>query len=132
MNLKTLTLVCGLAVFSVSCAHKNKDKKDDLAKTTKQEIKLVDHKVSVDESQGAYTCDVLKDKRLITLDKNEGRCEIHYTKFGEKAQVAWARATPSLCTEVFARIRKNIEDRGFQCTTLNKKQEKENRETASR
>ena len=31
-------------------------------------------------------------------------------------QVAWAEAHPEICTDVFGRIRTNIEGRGFKCT----------------
>lgn len=68
----------------------------------------------------AYTCQVLDDKRIVEFKTESGRCEIHYTKFGNSESVAWGQATPSICTDVFARIRTNIEQKGFACQDLNK------------
>lgn len=82
------------------------------AKKAKPEVKTA--------SDGQYTCQVLNDKRIVEYRKENGRCEIHYTKFGSSEQVAWAEATPSLCAEVFGKIRTNIEGRGFECTSTPK------------
>lgn len=62
-----------------------------------------------------YSCQVLKDKRVVEFKSTPGRCEIFYTKLGETERVAWAEATPSICTDVFAKIRTNIEEKGFSC-----------------
>lgn len=112
MKLGTLIILGSAFAFSVSCTHGNKvtkSEKEKIVKVDKEKVKLV--------KKTAYTCVVNKDTRLITLDKANKRCEIHYTKFGKKAQVAWAQATPSICSDVFSKIRTNIESRGFTCTT---------------
>lgn len=67
-----------------------------------------------------YSCQVLDDKRIVEFKKESGRCEIHYTKFGNSEQVAWAEATPSLCSEVYDKIRTNIEGKGFTCQNISK------------
>ena len=78
------------------------------------------------DSLERYTCTVGADKRLIEIARTKGRCEVHYTKSGEDASVAWAEATPSLCTEVFGRIRNNIESAGFKCDPKLAQQEARN------
>lgn len=67
-----------------------------------------------------YSCQVLDDKRIVEFKKENGRCEIHYTKFGNSSEVAWAEATPSLCSEVYEKIRTNIEGKGFTCQNISK------------
>ncbi len=77
----------------------------------------VEKKVS---SGNMYMCQVNEDKRLVEFKKENGRCEIHYTKYGTSEQVAWAEATPTICPEVFDRIRTNIEGKGFTCQSISK------------
>ena len=127
MKLGTLLILGSALAFTVSCGHKKK-----VAEQTTPETKVNANSLAKTElgKDGAYTCLVGKDQRLITFDQGKKRCEIHYTKFGERSQVAWAQATPTICTEVYGKIRKNIEDRGFTCTT--KVDIKKPHETASR
>ncbi len=85
--------------------------------TAVKEAPKVEKKVS---AGNVYSCQVYEDKRLVEFKQENGRCEIHYTKFGSSEQVAWAEATPSLCPEVFERIRTNIEGKGFTCQNVSK------------
>lgn len=71
-------------------------------------------------SEQQYTCTVNGDKRIVEYKTNNGRCEIHYTKQGTSEEVAWGQATPSICSDVFARIRSNIEGKGFSCESVSK------------
>ena len=102
-------------LFAIGCANKEK------IESTKQEEKAqvkVEQEQTIAKSSDAdksITCNVNKDKRVISLDKSPKRCEVFYTKFGEKSQVAWAEATPSICTDVMSKIRTNIENKGFKC-----------------
>ena len=99
-----LTLV-GFLSLTVSCAHKAQV--TETAKETKIE-KKVEKKAEVKKAL-VYTCLVGKDKRTITLDKKDKRCEVQYTKFGDQQQVAWAENTPAICDRAFNSIRSNIE-----------------------
>ena len=103
-------------LFTAACAQKQKSGDIVEAKAPeKQEQTLAQKNIS----DQAYQCTVNKDTRLVEFDKSTKRCEIHYTKFGEKMQVAWAENTPSICNDVFAKIRTNIESKGFKCQSLN-------------
>lgn len=86
------------------------DKSDKATQTTTAKAKAPEK-----SNSERYTCTVGKDKRLVEINRTTGRCEVHYTKSGEDNSVAWAEATPSICTEVFGRIRNNIESAGFKC-----------------
>ena len=104
-----ITLI-GFLGLTVSCAHKQ-----PAQETAKAETK-VEKKVEKKQKRDiAYTCLVGKDKRTITLDKKEKRCEVHYTKYGEQNQVAWAESTPAICDRAFNNIRSNIEGSGYKC-----------------
>ena len=98
--------------LTVSCAHKQ-PKQEAVKLETKVEKKVAVKKA--DKNQLAFTCLVGKDKRVITLDKKEKRCEVEYTKFGDSEQVAWAESTPAICDRAFNSIRSNIESSGYQC-----------------
>ena len=95
-------------------------KKEQATKVDKSQVtaaKKAEAKADKKENLERYTCVVGKDKRLVEIDRStKGRCEVHYTKLGDENSVAWAQATPSICTEVFGRIRTNIESAGFECT----------------
>ncbi len=99
-------------IFTAACAQKKKS--GDVI-----EAKALEKKQEKSLSGRAYTCMVNKDTRLVEFDRSAQRCEIHYTKFGEKMKVAWAENTPSICTAVFSKIRTNIESKGFKCQSLN-------------
>lgn len=109
--------------LAASCAHKNKQ----VDQQEKQAKSKIETQAKADQS---YICQVGKDKRKVSLVKNPKRCEVFYKKFGEKNQIAWAEATPSLCSEVYSKVRKNIESKGFKCMSENKQAEAK-RETAS-
>lgn len=135
------SLIIAMVAFlglTVSCAHKNQT--EGIDQQAKAEAGL-EKKAEKKEEQKqadmqAFTCLVGKDKRLVTLDKKEKRCEVNYTKYGDQQQVAWAEATPSICDQAYDSIRSNIEQSGFQCndgTELKieeKKEEKKAPETA--
>ena len=101
-------------LLTVACAHKAEKPAAETKAEMKQEATVVKKQIKKDKS---ITCLVNKDSRIISLDKKPKRCEVFYTKFGEKAQVAWAEATPSICTNVMQKIRKNIEEKGFKCVS---------------
>ena len=113
MRASSLLVLIGFLGFTVSCAHKPSI--DEGAKDV-VEAKQTEHKVEKKQADAkAYTCLVGKDQRLVTLDKREKRCEVNYTKFGDTQQVAWAEATPGICTDAFDKIRTNIEGSGYKC-----------------
>ena len=113
-------IIAAIAVlFCVSCSHKQKAK--DTASAQQTEMNSKDQQIGHSD-QNSYFCVVNKDKRVIKMDKSQKRCEVHYTKFGEKSQVAWAENTPSICSDVYDRIRTNIESKGFKCQAMNENQ----------
>ena len=108
MKLRTVLCVVAIAGLSTACAQKEK-------KELKKETQQTEQKVEKNSSSLSYACLVGKDLRRIETEKTTKRCEIHYTKFGEKSQVAWAEATPKICSRVRDQIRKNIESKGYKC-----------------
>ena len=120
---KVLKILVFLSLsLSVACAtNTNKSTSTDKATSTSSVKSTLNKKLDVKTKlKTSYTCLVKKDKREVTLDNQPKRCEVHYTKFGDKTQVVWAQSTPSICTDVYSKIRKNIEDRGFKCTDNSK------------
>lgn len=103
-------------LLTAACAQKKKSGDILEAKAPEKKEELVTQQKVADQ---AYKCTVNKDTRLVEFDKSDKRCEIHYTKFGEKMQVAWAENTPSICNDVFSKIKSNIESKGFKCQPLN-------------
>ncbi|MEM7646392.1 MAG: hypothetical protein AAF203_05740 [Pseudomonadota bacterium] len=136
MRARSAMILLAFAGLTISCAHK-----PTLHDTEVVENKIeqkVDKKEIKKDNEIAYTCLVGQDKRTVRLDKKEKRCEVHYQKFGEIAQVAWAESTPSICDRAFNSIRSNIEGSGFKCVDgteiqMDKKkmEEKKPLETAS-
>lgn len=118
MRASSLVVLVGFLGLTVSCAHQQKsvDEGAKVAKVEKKVEKKTEKKAEKKVAQDkAYTCLVGKDQRLITLDHREKRCEVNYTKFGDTQQVAWAEATPTICSDAFQNIRSNIEGSGYRC-----------------
>ena len=122
--IRKIIFMSALSLMAMGCAQKQKSGELISAKKEVQVQKET-------SPEHFYTCKVNKDTRVIELDKEQGRCEVHYTKFGEKSQVAWAESTPSICTEVFGKIRENIEAKGFKCESQTAKVDKAHRDAAS-
>ena len=136
MRASSLIVLVGFLGLTVSCAHKQPVVDEGAKDQAKVETKIEKKEIKQAENQ-AYTCLVGQDERVVTLDKQEKRCEVSYTKFGDIKQVAWAEATPSICEKAYDGIRSNIEGAGYQCqegTQFKKKDDKEDkkpRETAA-
>ncbi|MGE4133765.1 MAG: hypothetical protein AB7F86_19160 [Bdellovibrionales bacterium] len=111
-------LMVSVLALTAGCA--TKKKKTDVAEAPKPAVKTeAPAKVTTEEKtlEGRYyTCQVLKDKRVVQFKTDKGRCEIHYTKFGSEEQVAWGEATPTICSDAYEKIRSNIEAKGFKCS----------------
>lgn len=116
-----LTLGC-MSLIAVSCAHKPVETKDTAKLTTelpavKEEAKPMDNKaVEAKKGDVSLNCVLGQDSRIITLQKGEKRCEVHYTKSGNLNNIAWGEQTPSICDKVFDNVRSNIEKGGFKCS----------------
>ena len=120
MSKNIFTVIIAMSVFTVSCAHKkvepNFAKKDLEITTPKLEEKSqakTDQKTK--DNHFAFNCKLGEDSRTLILQKGDKRCEVHYTKSGNKEQIAWAEQTPSLCDKVFDQVKTTIEKGGFQC-----------------
>jgi hypothetical protein len=134
MKFRMVMVVLALAVLSVSCAHKSVDVKKTDEATVAQKVENKKDVVTKGDAL-TYYCKVHKDIRQVNVEKAAGRCEVFYTKYGEREQVAWAEATPTLCGDVSQKIRKNIEGAGFLCAedvNALKAQEETPRKTASK
>lgn len=128
MKIRSLTIIMCSALFTVSCASKKLSVDEGQKQAKKEPAKKV--LVKNDKEAEAYTCLVAGDRRIITLDRKEKRCEVSYTKFGKKEQMAWGESHPKICDDVFTNIRSNIEKRGFKCED-GLASKKEERKTAS-
>lgn len=120
MKANLTIILVGVLSLTVSCASKNKGEQEVVQNEQKMEQTIeqkaeVKQEIANKDKELAYTCLVGKDKRTVTLDKKEKRCEVHYTKFGDQQQVAWAESTPSICDDVFGKIRTNLEGSGSRC-----------------
>lgn len=118
MNSKLILALCSASIFAVSCAHKTVAlKKTEVVQEKPVELKQeVAPVIAKKDNNLSYTCLVGQDKRTITLQKGDKRCEVHYSKSGAENQMAWAEKTPSICDNVFDNIRTNIEKGGFKCS----------------
>ena len=132
MRFAMIVFLMGALGMTVSCAHKQKDQAQAEQKLEAKKIITV-KAVDKDKKQEAFTCLVGKDQRTVTIDRKAKRCEVHYTKHGEKQQVAWAESTQDICTKAFSNIRGNIEKNGYKCQDGLKaiKKGEKTRETAS-
>ena len=87
--MKKLIGVAILLSMTVACAQKAKKsdsaKADMAASQTADDIKSKNLE-GKNLAENSYKCVVNKDTRIIQMDKGTNRCEVHYTKFGEKAQ----------------------------------------------
>lgn len=128
MKLRPLYVLLCSALFVVSCAHKKMSVDEGQGKNKSEAAKK--ELVKTDSAQG-YTCLVAGDKRIVTLDRKEKKCEVSYTKFGKRKQIAWGQSNPKICDDVYANIRTNIEKRGFKCEASLGAKKKEDRKTAS-
>ncbi len=114
------TAIFAMSAVTVSCAHKNANpnfaKKDlEVTGPHKLEEKAAKTDEKAKENNFAFNCKLGQESRTLILQKGDKRCEVHYTKSGNKEQIAWAEQTPSLCDKVFDQVKSTIEKGGFQC-----------------
>ncbi|MCB0357128.1 MAG: hypothetical protein KDD40_08980 [Bdellovibrionales bacterium] len=128
---KKIIYLSGLFILSVACAHKKPQPTTNISPESTQASSIEHNKTPDAKPVQKVTCLVNDDQRTILLDKQPQRCEVFYTKFGEKSQVAWAEATPSLCRDVLNKIKTNIESKGFKCEAHTDSQKTAKRDTAS-
>jgi hypothetical protein len=120
MNIRTSLAIGLLSVLAVSCAHKKIEQETVTTNEVPVSKKIEKEKVIVKSEKSSnglsMNCVLNKDSRVITLQKGEKRCEVHYTKFGELNEIAWGEKTPSICDNVFENVKSNIEKGGFKCS----------------
>jgi hypothetical protein len=128
MKINVLVVASLMSVFAVSCAH-NKIEEDTTKsvqeippKFSKEEVKKddVSKKEVKSNTDLSLSCTQGKDSRIITIQKGDNRCEVHYTKEGQLNQVAWGEKTPSKCSDVFENVRTNLEKGNFKCVSSEK------------
>lgn len=131
MRTSLVILMAAFFSLTVSCAHKKVEethaaKKDE----AKKEVIVAKKELKEEKTDRSFSCLVGEDERLVTLDRQEKRCEVHYTKSGDRQQVAWAENTQDICDRAFNSIRSNIEGNGFKCNdgTAFKKDDKKDEE----
>lgn len=128
MKINSLVALSLMSVFAVSCASNkiqedtSKSVQEVTPKIMKEEVKKeeVSKKDSKSSNDLSLSCSLGKDSRIITIQKGDKRCEVHYTKDGQLNQVAWGEKTPSICSDVFENVRSNLEKGSFKCNPSEK------------
>ncbi|MCJ8276323.1 MAG: hypothetical protein HRT44_05755 [Bdellovibrionales bacterium] len=111
MRASLVILLMGFFSLTISCAHQ--EQKAEIKETKQTAVAKTE--VKKETKNRSYSCLVGKDERHVSLDRQSKRCEVHYTKDGERLQVAWAESTQDICDRAFNSIRSNIEGNGFKC-----------------
>lgn len=128
MKINVLVAVSLMSVFAVSCAHNRieedttKSVQEVSPKFSKEEVKKEDISKKEVRSNNdlSMSCSNGKDSRILTIQKGDKRCEVHYTKDGQLNQVAWGEKTPTICSDVFENVRGNLEKGNFKCVNSDK------------
>ncbi len=116
-----VTMMAGFC-FTISCASKKTTL--DTQEVTVEKPNLFprpttkDQDMTKDDKTQKFSCLVAGEQRVVILNElntNDKKCNVEYTKKGETTEVAWAQATPDICTKTFNNIRQNIENAGFKC-----------------
>ncbi len=120
-------LVMALVLSVTSCASKDKETvaaeaeaaKTEAKEVTKKEVKKAQEKMSsasVTETMETIVCTYNNDSRKISSVKlDNGGCEVHYDKFGEKKVVATANFDLGYCSQMANKVSNNLEEAGFSC-----------------
>jgi type IV pilus biogenesis protein CpaD/CtpE len=116
-------LIMALVLTIASCASKDKEaaeaKVDTATKVTTKEVKKAQasmNKASVSETMETIVCTYNSDSRKISSVKlDNGGCEVHYDKFGQKKVVASASFDLGYCSQMANKVSNNLEEAGFSC-----------------
>ena len=54
-------------------------------------------------------------RKLVTIGKDGGGCEVEYTKFGDTKVIGGAQYDKDVCVSVVAKVRATLETSGFSC-----------------
>jgi type IV pilus biogenesis protein CpaD/CtpE len=120
-------LMMALVLTITSCASKDKDEAGSKVEAVKKEVKEVSKKAvkkaqekmntaSVSETMETIVCTYNNDSRKISSVKlDNGGCEVHYDKFGERKVVATAAFDLGYCSQMANKVSNNLEEAGFSC-----------------
>lgn len=120
-------LLMALVLTIASCASKDKGEAETKAEAATKEVKEVTKKAvkkaqekinsaSVSETMETIVCTYNNDSRKISSVKlDNGGCEVHYDKFGEKKVVATASFDLGYCSQMANKVSNNLEEAGFTC-----------------
>jgi hypothetical protein len=118
-------LMMALVLTITSCASKDEAAskveaaKSEVKEVSKKEVKKAQEKMktaNVSETMETIVCTYNNDSRKISSVKlDNGGCEVHYDKFGERKVVATAAFDLGYCSQMANKVSNNLEEAGFIC-----------------
>lgn len=127
--MKAIFLTMILSLFMVAgCSSKKKE----VETTVNNEVEQVENTVEEvqeevteavntakemsSETASSFTCSLGSDQRSVEIVNGESpKCEVFYTKNGEKLSVARANWDFSYCEKVASQVKGNLDNAGFSC-----------------
>ena len=95
---------------SEEMSEKAEEKSEEMASESEEEM------VSEATSAKSYSCSLGSDERMIEIVEGENpKCEVFYTKNGERLSIAKANWDSSYCEKVSGQVKGNLENAGFSC-----------------
>ena len=116
--LATALVISGCGSKEKSSEAATETAKESVKSTGKKMAKKVEStaKARVAETMETIVCSYNNDSRKISSVKLEnGGCEVHYDKFGEKKVVATANLDLGYCSQMANKVSNNLEEAGFTC-----------------
>lgn len=93
------------------------DKAEDKAEEMAEEAEeAAEEMVSEATTAKSFSCSLGSDERSIEIVEGENpKCEVFYTKNGERLSIAKANWDASYCDKVANQVKGNLENAGFSC-----------------
>lgn len=124
--MKSIILAMIVSLFVVGCSSKKKEVETTVNEEVQQvqeaaEEKVEEVKTTVEETVDAeatskLTCSVGSDERTVEIIEGDSpKCEVFYTKNGERLSIARANWDVAYCTKVLNQVKGNLENAGFSC-----------------
>lgn len=126
MKVTLLMMIFSLLVVT-GCSSKKKEVEENVnneveqvqttATETVEEVKEeVAEVVEETEAASSYACSQGSDERMIEVVKGDNpKCEVFYTKNGEKVSIAHANWDVTYCDKVVNQVKTNLTNAGFSC-----------------
>ena len=131
--MKAMIFVMMMSLFvATGCSSKKKEVESTVSNEVEQVETAMEEKVeevkevmaekveemteTSSEMASSMTCTVGSDERTIEIVKGDSpKCEVFYTKSGEKLSIAKANWDVSYCEKVLGQVKGNLESSGFSC-----------------